>query len=147
MLIDRNLADFLVRLHSNLRRDPRRGLSYGLSRERGYPYRCGRLPVFAFVVRPAVDNRAPENARFTNSSSYWISDGRMRASHRARTPEPYPVNLLEGHRAPHFFTWLSQVISMDPAAAKGSANSSGVSINHGGRGGRHSVLDAGRTAP
>lgn len=106
MLIDRNLADFLVRLHNNLRRDwtwqwltalnirarklwacrharaigvpeafsrlrelrgwlaglpldawiydlrapdPRRGLPYGLSRERGYPHRCGRLPVFAFV--------------------------------------------------------------------------------------------------
>jgi hypothetical protein len=106
MFIDRNLADFLVRLHNNLRRnwtsqwltsvnirarklwacrharaigvpvafsrmrelrgwlaglplnaciydlrapDPIRGLPYGLSRERGYPHRCGRLPVFAFV--------------------------------------------------------------------------------------------------
>ena len=106
MLIDRNLADFVVRLRSNERRDgmlqwltvlnirarriwasrharaislpaafsrmrelrgwlaglpldtwiydlrapgPRRGLPYGISRERGYPHRCGRLPVFAFV--------------------------------------------------------------------------------------------------
>ena len=106
MFVDRNLADFILRLHSSERRDsiplwttvlkvrarklwasrhaaalalpvafsrmrelrgwlatlpldswiydlrapgPRRGLPYGISRERGDAHRCGRLPVFAFV--------------------------------------------------------------------------------------------------
>jgi hypothetical protein len=106
MFVDRNLADFVVRLNNNVRREcmaqwltvlntrarklwasrharaiavpiafrrmrelrgwlaglpldawiydlrapgPRRGLPYGISRERGFPQRCGRLPVFAFV--------------------------------------------------------------------------------------------------
>jgi hypothetical protein len=113
MWVDRNLMDFLVRLHGHMRREtvsqwltslhtrartlwatrharavavpvaftrmkelrgwlaglpvnawvydlrspgPRRGLPYGLSRERGELYRCGRLPVFAFAgsIGPAA---------------------------------------------------------------------------------------------
>jgi hypothetical protein len=123
MLIDRNLADFVVRLHSNERRDgmlqwltvlnirarkiwasrharaitlpaafsrmrelrgwlaglpldawiydlrapgPRRGLPYGISRERGYPHRCGRLPVFAFVGTAGAGAFAQEEGRAFN---------------------------------------------------------------------------------
>jgi hypothetical protein len=131
MIIDRNLADFLVRLHSNLRRDwtsqwltslnirarklwacrharaigipvafsrmrelrgwlaglpldasiydlrapdPICGLPYGLSREGGYPHRCGRLPVFAFVgssdpVAFAAQERIVFDAEAVDSSS------------------------------------------------------------------------------
>ena len=117
MLVDRNLADFLARLHSNGRSDnllhwstvvnirarkiwasrhagaialpvafnrmrellgwlaglpmdaliydlrasgPHRGLPYGMSRERGYAHRCGRLPVFAFAGTTGVGAFAPE---------------------------------------------------------------------------------------
>jgi hypothetical protein len=45
---------------------PRRGLPYGISRERGYPRRCGRLAVFAFVGTVGAGAVAQEDAMAFN---------------------------------------------------------------------------------